>query len=60
MTDMQLPVHDGKVKSASLELVIAVLIISEGLDANVTSMDKQSSRPKTVTEAASSESTEGA
>ena len=38
MTDRQFPVRDGKIKSAFLEPVTAVLSISEGLDADVTSM----------------------
>ena len=38
MTDRQFPVHDEKIRSAFLELVTAVLSISERLDADVTSM----------------------
>jgi hypothetical protein len=37
-SDRQFRVHDGKIRSAFLELVIAVPSISEGLDTDVMSM----------------------
>ena len=39
MKDRQFPVRDGKIRSVSLEPIIEVLSISEGLDADVTGME---------------------
>ena len=38
MIDREFPMREGKISSAFLELVTAVLSISEGLDSDVTSM----------------------